>query len=363
MPVPPPPPPPPTFSQTNCKNKSLQVQSSPSHNVFTQFINKGLKILNVKSIISLDSNSKSKLGSCCFLEKYYISHSLSNCHYLSVLNYSGGGPSALGGLFQGGMPKLRSAAQRDNHVDSGGSRSPILPPGDRAAAPRPFTPSGAPPRFQGAPIPRNNAPESRSRMPPPKPDTSTKPDITPPPVPNTLRPAPSNLSNRGPPPAVNRQHNTGPPLPSIPPNRSQGTGGGIRQPFSSAPPLPSANRPPLPPAHNRPVDDRPPPPPAGNRPLNRECPPPPPPQNNKPPIPSSPRPSPSFQAPPPPPPNRPGPPPLPPSSSGEDTPRLPQRNVSLPLSASPMMGRSGSLPPPPNERPPPPVRDPPSRSG
>eukprot|EP00062_Callorhinchus_milii_P005843 gi/632945727/ref/XP_007888209.1/ PREDICTED: WAS/WASL-interacting protein family member 1 isoform X1 [Callorhinchus milii] len=309
----------------------------------------------------------------------------------------GGGPSSLGGLFAGGMPKLKSAGSRESS-DSRGGRAPILPPGTGFPTPRPFAGSNAPPPRVPGSFPRSNDNEPpKHRFPPSgqpkfsrsdlgsKPNLGSKPDLGPPPVPNT--PRPSNFQSRGPPPVpgsnrpistgappsfLNRQQGSSrhsfqstPPLPTgnrptLPPTPSRIADD---RPSPSNPPFPSTNRPPLPPAPNRMTDDRPLPPPIVNRPsLSREGPPLPPPQNHKPPVPQTPRPGPSFQGPPLPPPNRPG---LAPTAD-HDTPRLPQRNLSLHVpspSSSPGPVRAGPLPPPPfNERPPPPMRDPPSIS-
>ncbi|TEA23255.1 hypothetical protein DBR06_SOUSAS5510071 [Sousa chinensis] len=294
-------------------------------------------------------------------------------------SFGGGGPPGLGGLFQAGMPKLRSTANRES--DSGGSRPPILPPGGRPTSAKPFSPPSGPGRF---PVPspghRSGPPEpQRNRMPPPRPDVGAKPDNIPPPVPNTPRPVQSSLHNRGSTlvPGAPRQPSPGPTPPPLPGNRGAAFGGGSTRQTPSGSSSPFSNRPPLPPTPSRALDDKPPPPPppVGSRPsIHREAVPPPPPQNSKPPVPSTPRPSPSAQAPPPPP-SRPGPPPVPPGSGGggggDEIPRLPQRNLSLSSSSSssssapplPSPGRSGPLPPPPSERPPPPVRDPPGRSG
>ncbi|XP_036601061.1 WAS/WASL-interacting protein family member 1 [Trichosurus vulpecula] len=371
MPVPPPPapPPPPTFALANTEKPSLNKSEQAGRNALLSDISKGKKlkktVTNDRSAPILDKPKGSGGGGSGF--------GGGSGGGATGGGFGGSGPPGLGGLFQAGMPKLRSTANRDNVSDSGGIRPPILPPGGRATSAKPFSPPGGVGRFPTpSPGHRSGPPEpQRNRMPPPpRPDLSAKPDSGPPPVPSTPRPTQSNLHNRGSPPVpgVHRQPSLGPTPPPFPGNRSAAFGG-IRQ--SSPGSSPFSNRPPLPPAPSRAMDDKPPPPPPpmGNRPLvNREgAPPPPPPQNNKPPVPSTPRPSSSSQAPPPPPPpSRPGPPPVPPVSSGSDEiPRLPQRNLSLTSSAPPLPspGRSGPLPPPPSERPPPPVRDPPSRSG
>uniref|UniRef100_A0A8C3R3X4 WAS/WASL interacting protein family member 1 n=1 Tax=Cyanoderma ruficeps TaxID=181631 RepID=A0A8C3R3X4_9PASS len=135
-------------------------------------------------------------------------------------SFGGGGPPGLGGLFQAGMPKLRCTASRD--ADAGGSRPPVLPPGGRSAAAKPFSPPSGPPRFPAPPSgPRSAAPDpQRSRVPPPRPDAGSKPEAVPPPVPNTPRPIASSLHNRGSPsvPGLNRQPSLGP-APPLPPGR------------------------------------------------------------------------------------------------------------------------------------------------
>ncbi|KAJ1188118.1 hypothetical protein NDU88_004883 [Pleurodeles waltl] len=429
MPVPPPPPPPappPTFSQANTEKPSLNRSEQVGRNALLSDIHKGRKL---KKAVTVDKSAP-------LIEKPKGSGGGGGGGGGGSLGGGGGGSSGpgfgggggpgLGGLFQGGMPKLKSAGSRGN--DSGGSRSVVLPPGGKSTTARPFLPPSNTPR---GPVPsfgpRSNVPEpQRSRMPPPRPEFSSKFEgghTPPPPVPNTPRPIPSSLQSKGslPLPGVSRQGSVGSTPPAFPPSRNASFGGHARQTSPSTPSVPFLNRPPPPPSVGRPmderpppppggnkpsftvddrppplpagnrpsfsvddrppplpagnrpsfsVDDRPPPPPAGNRPpLTRDVPPPPPPQNNKPPVPSTPRPSPGNQGPPPPPPppNRPGALPIPPVPGGnEEMPRLPQRNMSLvglSSNASPVTPRSAPLPPAANERPPPPVRDPPGRSG
>ncbi|XP_008117431.2 WAS/WASL-interacting protein family member 1 isoform X1 [Anolis carolinensis] len=379
MPVPPPPapPPPPTLSVANTEKPSLNKSEQAGRSALLSDITKGKRlkkaVTNDRSAPVIDK-PKGLGGGGGFTSSGGGGGggggSSGSSSSSSSNSYSGGGPPGLGGLFQAGMPKLRST-NRDN--DSVGSRASVFPPGGWATSAKPFSAPGVIGRFPGpSPSQRTPAMEpQRSRMPPPRPDAGSRPDTGAPPVPNTPWPIPSSLHNRGAPllPGTSRQASLGLTPPPFPGNRF---GGSMRQTSPGSPSSsPSSNRPPLPPAPARPIDEKPPPPPppAGNRPpLSREPSlPPPPPQNNKPPVPSTPRPS--FGSPvrPPPLPNRPGPPPVPPMFGGNDEmPRLPQRNISLASPAPPTLtssGRSGPLPPPPNERPPPPVRDPPSRSG
>ncbi|XP_060033669.1 WAS/WASL-interacting protein family member 1 isoform X2 [Erinaceus europaeus] len=371
MPVPPPPapPPPPTFALANTEKPSLNKSEQAGRNALLSDISKGKKlkktVTNDRSAPILDKPKGAGAGGGGG------GSSGGGGGGGGSGSFGGGGPPGLGGLFQAGMPKLRSTANRDN--DSGGGRPPVLPPGGRSTSAKPFSPPGGPGRF---PVPsaghRSGPPEpQRNRMPPLRPDVGSKPDCVPPPVPSTPRPIQSSLHNRGTPPVpgVPRQPNPGPTPPPFPGNRGAAFGGGSIRQSPSGSSSAFSNRPPLPPTPSRSLDDKPPPPPPpmGNRPaIHREAFPLPPPQNSKPPVPSTPRPSSSQAPPPPPPPSRPGPPPLPPGSSASDEiPRLPQRNLSLSSSAPliPASGRSGPLPPPPSERPPPPVRDPPGRSG
>uniref|UniRef100_J3SDQ3 WAS/WASL-interacting protein family member 1-like n=1 Tax=Crotalus adamanteus TaxID=8729 RepID=J3SDQ3_CROAD len=373
MPVPPPPapPPPPTFPQANTEKPSLNKTEQAGRNALLSDITKGKKlkkaVTNDRSAPVFDKPKGPGGGGGG--SSGFSSGGGGSCN--SGNSYGGGGPPGLGGLFQAGMPKLRST-NRDN--DSAGNKAPVFPPGGRATSAKPFSPPGGIGRFPGPSGLRAPASEpQRNRMPPSRPDIGCRPDTGAPPVPNTPRPIPSSLYSRGPPPVpgASRQVSLGLTPPPFPGSRNPGSGGSIRQSSPVTPPSPFSNRPPLPPVPGRPTEDKAPPPlpPTGNRPsFGREASlPPPPPQNHKPPIPSTPRPPAVSQGPPPLPPSRPGPPPLPPASGGNDEmPRLPQRNLSLGSSQTPCLpgsNRSGPPLPPPVERPPPPVRDPPSRSG
>uniref|UniRef100_A0A8C4KIA0 WAS/WASL-interacting protein family member 1 n=1 Tax=Dromaius novaehollandiae TaxID=8790 RepID=A0A8C4KIA0_DRONO len=139
-------------------------------------------------------------------------------------------------------------------ADAGGSRPPVLPPGGRSAAAKPFSPPSGPARFPGPPSGQRSAAAEpqRNRLPPPRPDFGSKPDGGPPPVPNTPRPVASSLHNRGSPPVpgLSRQPSIGPTPPPFPGSRNAAFGGSVRQssPSSSSP---FSNRPPLPPTPGR----------------------------------------------------------------------------------------------------------------
>ncbi|KAJ1065317.1 hypothetical protein K5549_014322 [Capra hircus] len=315
MPVPPPPapPPPPTFALANTEKPSLSKSEQAGRNALLSDISKGKKlkktVTNDRSAPILDK-PKGAAGGGGGGGGYggggggYGGGGGGG----GGGSFGGGGPPGLGGLFQAGMPKLRSTANREN--DSGGSRPPILPPGGRATSAKPFTPPSGPGRFPVPPAGHRSGPPDpqRNRMPPPRPEVGAKPDIIPPPVPNTPRPSQSSLHNRGTPlvPGAPRQPSPGLTPPPFPGNRGAAFGGGSIRHTPSGSSTPFSTRPPLPPTPLPPVS----------------------------------------------------------SGSGDEIPRLPQRNLSLSSSAPPLPspGRSGPLPPPPAERPPPPVRDPPGRS-
>ncbi|XP_024588610.1 WAS/WASL-interacting protein family member 1 [Neophocaena asiaeorientalis asiaeorientalis] len=271
MPVPPPPapPPPPTFSLANTEKPTLSKSEQAGRNALLSDINKGKKlkktVTNDRSAPILDKPKGAGGGGGG-----------------GSGSFGGGGPPGLGGLFQAGMPKLRSTANRES--DSGGSRPPILPPGGRPTSAKPFSPPSGPGRF---PVPspghRSGPPEpQRNRMPPPRPDVGAKPDNIPPPVPNTPRPVQSSLHNRGstlvpgaprqpspgptpPPPPVRDPPGRSGPLPPPPPMNRNGS---TSRALPATPQLPSRSgtdsprsgpRPPLPP--DRPGTGVPPPPP------------------------------------------------------------------------------------------------------
>ncbi|XP_056147856.1 WAS/WASL-interacting protein family member 1 isoform X2 [Lampris incognitus] len=379
MPVPPPPPPPPpTLALANTEKPSLSRSEQHGRSALLTDIHKGARLkktlTNDRSGPILDKPKGGGGGGGGGGRGGGGGSS----------GGGGGAPAGLGGLFQAGMPKLRSAGSRDSN-DSGPNRAPMLPGGGHSAGPRPFGGgaggggvSAYPPRFPGTlPGPRSSAPD----LPKGRPTSLSKLDTPggpPPPIPNSPRPNQGFQSRGGPPPPVpggpRPGSAPGPSIPSLPPGRHgplppppAGSSAGSRT-GSSFPPPPPPNmfRPPLPPAPGgRPPlsDDRPPPPPApsgGHRPaMPRDGPPPPPAFNSKPSPANLPTPS-RFSGgsgAPPLPPGRPGPPPLPPTPAGGDEhniPRLPQRNLSLNSHApAPPPSRTGPLPPPPTERPPP----------
>ncbi|XP_069768355.1 WAS/WASL-interacting protein family member 2-like isoform X2 [Narcine bancroftii] len=238
-----------------------------------------------------------------------------------------GGPVPMGGLFQGGVPKLRPVGHRDNSESS--SKTAINPPSSRSAAPRP--------------------PPSSNRF---SDDSQSK--ISPPELPRVHRPSLPDLSS------------------SSRPN----SGGGLRHSASALPPPPPIGRrtnPPPPPMHSSQTHS--------SGPYNREKPLPPTPGQktpyirDEPPAPPSVKPPPSpmnlrlnsIQSqplPPPPPPYR-QPPYVhndPSSPGSEAAPELPQRHNSLSRkSAGPIRGVAPPPPPPSQNRPSPPARDPPNR--
>ncbi|KAI2790948.1 hypothetical protein POX_c03801 [Penicillium oxalicum] len=188
----------------------------------------------------------------------------SNSEGVSGLDAGSGGPAAqLGGLFAGGMPKLRSRGG----VDTGANRdSPYMSDGEtsRRTAPSVPKPPSAPPPPPGA----------RPPVPPPS-DSHNAPAINPlvaslkkPPPRPVSRSSASAASIKG--------------APDAPPPRAPPPPPGSRKPSGAPPPPPSSSAspaappPPPPPPPSAPASSRVPPPPPPPAAPGRPTPPPPP---------------------------------------------------------------------------------------
>ncbi|MXQ93113.1 hypothetical protein E5288_WYG003584 [Bos mutus] len=247
----------------------------------------------------------------------------------------GSGAAALqakGGLFQGGVPKLRPVGAKDSSENLAGKPA-LQVPSSRAAAPRP-------PGTTASGRPQDDTDSSRASLPE---------------LPRTQRPSLPDLSRPNPTSSTGMKHSSSAPPPPPPGRRA------------NAPPTPLPMHSNKAAAYNR---EKPLPPTPGQR-LHpgREGPSAPPPVK-PPPSPVNVRSGPSGQSlAPPPPPYRqpPGVPNGPSSPTNESAPELPQRHNSL-HRKTPGPAR-GLAPPPPtsaspssqSNRPPPPTRDPPSR--
>uniref|UniRef100_A0A8C8S9E4 WH2 domain-containing protein n=1 Tax=Pelusios castaneus TaxID=367368 RepID=A0A8C8S9E4_9SAUR len=324
MPIPPPPPPPPapapppTFNQANTEPPKLSRDEQRGRGALLQDICKGTRLKKVTQV-----NDRS----APVLEK--------------PKGGGGGGYSSnaaavqpKGGLFQGGVPKLRPVGAKDSSDSSSGKQS-LQVPGSRSAAPRP-------------PVPVNN---SRPH------DDSDNTRASPPELPRMQRPSLPDLSRPNSTSSTGMKHSSSAPPPPPPGRRA------------NAPPAPPPMHSSKAPSYNR---EKPLPPTPGQRlPASRDGPPAPPPIK-PPPSPVNVRMGPSSQnqslAPPPPPYRQPlglhnGPS----SPTNEPAPELPQRHNSLHRKTPGPMRGLAPLPPPSaspslqSNRPPPPARDPPSR--
>uniref|UniRef100_A0A6I8NYI0 WAS/WASL interacting protein family member 2 n=1 Tax=Ornithorhynchus anatinus TaxID=9258 RepID=A0A6I8NYI0_ORNAN len=325
MPIPPPPPPPPgpppppTFSQACTEPPKLSRDEQRGRGALLQDICKGTRLKKVTHINDRSAPvlEKSRGGG-------------GGAH--------GSGAVALqpkGGLFQGGVPKLRPVGLKDG-TESPSGKPGLQLPSSRAAAPRP-------PGSAGTGRPHDDSVSSRAS--PPELPRTQRPSL-----PDLSRPIPASGSSPG-----MRHSSSAPPPPPPPPGRR-----------AHAPPAPLPGPGGKTPAYNR---EKPLPPTPGPRLQGgRDGPP-----VKPPPSPGSARSGLGGQnqslAPPPPPPYRqpPGIPNGPPSPTLEAAPELPQRHNSLHRKVPAAL--RGPAPQPPasvspsaqTSRPPPPARDPPSR--
>ncbi|XP_077169073.1 WAS/WASL-interacting protein family member 2 [Paroedura picta] len=323
MPIPPPPPPgpppPPTFNQANTEPPKLNRDEQRGRGALLQDICKGAKLKKVTQVNDRSAPVIEKSKGC------------------GVGYGSSASPlQPRGGLFQGGVPKLRPVGAKDNSVlDSPSGKQSLHVPGSRAAAPRP------PGSASGG---RHHDDNESSRASPPE-------------LPRMQRPSLPDLSQPNSASSTGMKHSSSAPPPPPPGRRA------------NAPPAPPSMHSSKAPSYNR---EKPLPPTPGQRHLGGRDGPPAPPPIKLPPSPVNVRMGPSNPGQslgPPPPPYRqpPGVPNGPASPTNELAPELPQRHNSLHRKTpGPIRGMA---PPPPSSaspslqssRPPPPARDPPSR--
>ncbi|NXJ98592.1 WIPF2 protein, partial [Corythaixoides concolor] len=192
MPIPPPPPPPPgpppppTFSQANTEPPKLSREEQRGRGALLQDICKGTKLKKVTQI-----NDRS----APILEKPKGSGG----------GGYGSGSAAIqpkGGLFQGGVPKLRPVGAKDG--SDGSSKQTLQVPGSRAAAPRPPVPAGNT-------RPQDDADNSRASPPElPRTQRPSLPDLS---RPNTAGSTGMKHSSSAPPPPPPGRRATAPPAP------------------------------------------------------------------------------------------------------------------------------------------------------
>ncbi|KAI4729427.1 hypothetical protein E4T49_02781 [Aureobasidium sp. EXF-10728] len=157
----------------------------------------------------------------------------------------GAAPPQLGGLFAGGMPKLRKSGGVKTGADEDSSYLGASAPPSRPVSSAPIPP-GAPPR------PMSSAPP----VPPPAPPMAPPPNPAVSALRNSVRPTPHTASSSPAAPSKPKP----PPIgkkPPMPPPSSRKPSGNVPPPPPSASPIPPS-APPLPPSSSAP---RPPPPP------------------------------------------------------------------------------------------------------